>query len=183
MTFWDRDSGSYARNELVQDRVAMQSHFNQTNWFAIQVKPKHERTAAKVIRQKGFQELVPTYWCRRKWSDREKDIEFPLFPGYVFCRFDPEIRVPILSTPGVRRVVGGVEAHEITALQRLVNSGQDPQPWPYLNSGAKVRVKAGPLTGVEGIMVSAKGVRLVISVTLLQRSVAVELDPRWVGEA
>src|SRR5207237_1648992 len=126
------------------------------SWFAIQVRPKHEQTAAWAMGQKGYQSLVPTYLCRRKWSDRIKDIELPLFPGYVFCRFDAQIRVPLLTTPGVCRIIGAVEGHEIVALERLMNSGQWAAPCPYLGAGTKVRLQAGPLAGVEGIVIKVK---------------------------
>jgi transcription antitermination factor NusG len=159
---------------------SLKSHCALDIWFALQVKPRHERTTALAIRQKGYQELVPAYLSRRKWSDREKDIELPLFPGYIFCCFDADIRAPVLTTPGVRRIVGAVEEHEISALKRLAILGARAEPWPYLEAGAKIRLQAGPLAGVEGIVLAVKDARrLLISVTLLQRSVAIEVDPRW----
>ena len=108
------------------------------------------------------------------------------FPGYVFCRFNPEKRLPVLTTPGVVSVVGigkipaPVEDHEISALQSVVTSGCRTQAWPFLRVGQTVRIEAGPLAGLEGLLVAVKNcTRLVVSVTLLQRAVAVEIDHLW----
>ncbi len=162
----------------------MCSHLSDQNWFAIQVRPNHEQTTAHAIRQKGYEELLPTYRSRRKWSDRMKEIELPLFPGYIFCRFDAQIRAPLLSTPGVRRIVGRIEEHEILALHRLMSSGETAEPCPYVEAGTRVRLDAGPLAGAEGIVVGLNNrQRLVLSVALLRSSVAVEVDLRWITSA
>ena len=124
---------------------------------------------------------------RRRWSDRMKTVELPLFPGYVFCRFDPKVRLPILKIPTVMSVAGlgknpePVPQEEIGALQAVCKSGMETIPCPYLTTGAKVRILEGPLTGLEGILVEEKQTRLVLSVTLLQRSVSVEIDRNWIA--
>jgi transcription antitermination factor NusG len=127
------------------------------------------------------------YKYRRKWSDRIKETELPLFPGYLFCRFDPQDRLPILKTPGLISIVGigktpvPVDEVEITALRRLVNFGLPSKPWPYLQIGQRVKINYGVLSGLEGILIGSKGHhRIVLSVTLLQRSVATEIDSAWV---
>src|SRR5437879_5370408 len=127
------------------------------------------------------------FTARRRWADRIKEIELPLFPGYLFCRFDQKNRFPIVVTPGVLQVVGvgkipvPVADVEIAALQTAVQSGLPRQPWPFLQIGQRVRVEYGSLCGLEGILLTFKGRhRLVLSVTLLQRSVAVEVDVAWV---
>jgi len=142
---------------------------------------------AKQLCHKSYEILLPLYECRRRWSDRIKELELPLFPGYVFCRFNPLDRLPILVTPGVIRVVGigkvpmPVDDAEMAAIQTALQSGLPRQPWPFLQIGQRVRVECGPLCGLEGILVDFKGRhRLVLSVTLLQRSVAVEVDGAWV---
>jgi len=116
-----------------------------------------------------------------------KEIRLPLFPGYLFCRFDVNRRLPILVTEGIIRIVGigrtpyPVDEHEIRALQAVVVSKLEAQPWSYLNAGQKVRIEQGVLAGVEGILISFKGShKLVVSVSLLKRSVAVEVDRSWV---
>ncbi len=157
------------------------------SWFALQTKSRYERFVETQLRGKGYELFLPVYNCRRRWSDRVKELELPLFPGYLFCRFNPHDRFPILVTPGVIQVVGAnkmpipVEDAEIAALQAAVHSGLSTQPWPFLQAGQRVRIECGPLSGVEGILVQFKGRhRLALSVTLLNRSVAVEVDGAWI---
>ena len=153
-------------------------------WFALQVRARHELLVAEYLRGKGYEWFLPLYKCKKRWSDRTKEVESPLFPGYLFCRFDPQWRLPILNTPGVIRVVGNnrqptpVDDQEIAAIQTLIASGARNQPWPYVEIGDRVRIESGPLRGLEGILLEFRGnQRLVLSITLLQRSMAVELDP------
>jgi len=157
-------------------------------WFAVQVRTQREEGVAEYLTGKAYEWFLPTYKRRKLWSDRVREIHVPLFPGYLFCRFDPKDRLPILKTPGVIQIVGynrvpvPVDEQEIAALQRLVASGLPNQPWPFLAVGDKVKIESGPLRGLEGILASVKGNhRLVLSVTLLQRSVAVEIDSAFVG--
>jgi transcription antitermination factor NusG len=152
-------------------------------WFALHVRMRHEAGVAAHLEGMGYEDFLPLYKTRTRWSDRVKEIEAPLFPGYLFCRFDPQNRLPILKTPGVIQVVGysrqpiPVEETEIEAIQALVASGIPSQPWPYLEVGEKVRIESGPLRGREGVLVEFKGThRLILSVALLQRSVAVEIE-------
>ena len=152
-------------------------------WFALQVRARHEVGVADHLDGKGYEWFLPLYKLRRRWSDRIKEVEAPLFPGYLFCRLNPQDRLPILKTPGVIQIVGynrtpiPVDEQELRAIQRMVASGIPNQPWPFLGAGDRVRIESGPFTGLEGILVEFKGNhRLVLSVTLLQRSVAVEID-------
>jgi transcription antitermination factor NusG len=124
------------------------------------------------------------------WSDRIREIEQPLFPGYVFCRFPIESRLPVISVPGVIMIVGvgrrpvPVEEHEIGAVRRVLEAGWPLEPWKFLKSGDQVVIDRGALRGVAGILLSTRGgCRLILSVTLLQRSVAVEIDRDWVRPA
>src|SRR5579864_729444 len=156
---------------------------NNFCWFALQIRSRWEGTTAALLRGKGFETLLPTYTTRRKWSDRVKVVECPLFPGYVFCRFDVHNRLPVLITPGVISVVGrgktpvAVDDSEILSIQSAVESGIRMEPWPYVEIGERVRVKDDVLDGMEGILTNFKGCdRVVISVTLLRRSVALEID-------
>ena len=152
-------------------------------WFALQVRARHEMGVASFLEAKGYEQFVPLYKNRRRWSDRIKVVEAPLFPGYLFCRFDPLYRLPILKTPGVMQIVGynriptPIDETEIQAIQTLVGSGLPTHPWPFLTVGERVRIESGSLCGLEGIVVKLKqNHRLVVSVTLLRRSVAVEID-------
>lgn len=136
-----------------------------------------------MLRGKGYTEFVPYYRTKRRWSDRTKVVEIPLFAGYVFCRFDPNDRLPILQTPGVVDVVRfgqdfiPVDEREIESIGSIVNSGAEVTPWPYLREGQRVRIRGGALDGVEGILIDFRnGRRIVVSITILQRSVAAELD-------
>jgi transcription antitermination factor NusG len=153
------------------------------SWFAVQVRTLHESPIAVLLRAKGYEPFHPTCKCRRQWSDRIKLVDQPLFPGYLFCQFDVQKRLAILTTPGVIRVVGcgksplPVADSEIQALQAMVRSGLPTQSWAFLNIGDRVRVNHGALRGVEGILTQVKSRhRIILSITLLQRSVAVEID-------
>jgi len=161
----------------------MEAENSNLFWYALRVKSRYENSVASHLQARGFESFLPVYKCRRRWSDRFKEIELPLFPGYVFCQFDPSNRLPILTVPGIVHVVGTgrtpipVEQTEIAAIQAVVKSGLPSQPWPFLHIGHRVRIEYGPLCGVEGILLGFKGhQRLVLSVTLLQRSVAVQVD-------
>lgn len=156
-------------------------------WFAIRVKANRELVTAVALRSRGYEEFVPMYRCRRRWSDRVKDVHLPLFPGYVFGRFDSSDRLPVLTIPGVVHLVGigrtpvPVENAEIEALQAVARSGIPTKPWPFLRVGDRIVLGTGPLRGTAGILLSEKDDdRLIISVTLLQRSVSVEIDRGWV---
>jgi transcription antitermination factor NusG len=157
-------------------------------WFALQVRARHEKNISEMLRGKGYELFLPMYKCRRRWSNRYKILDLPLFPGYLFCRFDVHNRLPILKTPGVILVLGiantpvPIDNDEIGALRTIVVSGLQSQPWPFLRIGARVRIQQGALTGLEGILLGTKGRhRLIVSITLLQRSVAVEIDGTWVS--
>ena len=159
----------------------------QLPWYALQVRLRYEAIAATCLGERGYEFFLPTYRCRRQWSDRIKELELPLFAGYLFCRFNAGDRVSILKTPRVISVVSlgkgpvPVDEAEIAALRTLVTSGAATQPWPYIRIGQKVRITHGALCGLEGILESFKGRhRIVVSVSLLQRSVAAEIDDAWV---
>ena len=157
-------------------------------WYAIRTQSKFENLAPATLRGKGYEEFLPLYRSRRRWSDRVKELDLPLFPGYLFCRFDVHDRLlPILTTPGVISIVGAgktpiaVPDEEIATVQAILRSGLPSRPWPCLTAGSKVLIERGPLAGIEGIALRVdKTFRLVVSVLLLQRSVAVEIERDWV---
>jgi transcription antitermination factor NusG len=161
----------------------MSSSNSDFRWYALHVRQRYEKLVSLSLTNKGYEVFLPTYLSRRRWSDRIKVIEMPLFSRYVFCRFDFGERLPILTVPGVQFVVGfgqtatAVDPSELNALRLAVDSGLPCEPWPYLEVGHRVRVEYGPLAGLEGLVLDfRKSYRLVISVNLLSRSVAVELD-------
>jgi transcription antitermination factor NusG len=165
-----------------------ESERNQQSWYALRVKSRFEGTVAAHVRGRQHESFLPLFKSRRRWSDRIQELDLPLFPGYVFCKLDPLDRLPILSIPGVVDIVGmrrvplAIDEAEIAALQTAVKSGLPTRPWQFLQIGQRVRIQCGPLCGIEGIMLGYRGgSRLVLSLTLLQRSVAVQVDESSVG--
>jgi len=160
----------------------------QWPWFAILARTGREKTTTLLLENSGYQCFLPVSKSRRLWSDRVKELEVPLFPGYLFCRMNPHNRLPVLQTPGVIQIVGvgktpiPVEEDEIAAIHCAEKSGLSIMPWPYLKVGHVARIEYGPLSGLTGIVVKIKsGWKLVLSVTLLQRSLAVEVDRNWLS--
>ena len=162
----------------------------QWPWFALLVRASREKSARLLLENVGYECFLPISKYMRRWSDRMKEVEVPLFPGYLFCRMNPNDRLPVLMTPGVIQIVGTgktpipVEEQEIAAIQRVEKSGLSTMPWPYLQVGHVARIEEGPLRGMTGIVIRIKsGLKLVLSVNLLQRSIAVEIDRSWIGAA
>jgi transcription antitermination factor NusG len=156
-------------------------------WFALRVKPNYEKRVATALRGKGLEELLPLYRSKRRWSDRVKVMDLPLFPGYLFCRLDLAARLPLLTTPGFLYIVGvgktprPVDEAEILAIQSVMRSGVPVTPWPSLVVGQKVQLQHGPLRGLVGVLTKiANQHRIYVSVTLLRRSISVEVAPEWV---
>ena len=156
---------------------------DRQQWYAVRVRSQHEDVVARHLRVRGLETFLPLYRSHHRWSDRFKEVELPLFPGYVFCQFDPANRLPVLTVPGVVHLVGAgkkplpIDETEIAAIRAATSSGLPTQPWPFLEIGQKVKIEYGPLCGIEGILLGFRShQRLVLSITLLQRSVAVEIN-------
>lgn len=152
-------------------------------WYALQLRTRWEISTATLLSSKGYETFLPTFKTVKRGRGRSSAAEAPLFPGYLFCRFNVFDRLPVLITPGVIAVVGSgrvpipVEESELKAVQRMISTGLPVKPWPYLEVGQKVRIEDGALSGVEGVLTSFKGTqRIVVSVSLLRRSVALEID-------
>jgi len=152
-------------------------------WYAVRVKSNFERAVASSVEGRGLTSFLPLYRTRRTHFNRVEEVDLPLLPGYLFARFDFSNRLPVLQIPGVVHVVSHarqpapVEEAEIRSLQRIVDSGTPAAPWPFLECGRRVRIDKGSMRGVEGILLKIKNrLRIVVSITLLQRSVAVEID-------
>ena len=157
-------------------------------WFALRVRSKHERTAARYLEHLGFEEYVPLHRVRRRWSDRVKELETALFPGYIFCRFSREQRLRVLNSPGVEGVVGigktdaPVEDREIQSVRSLIATGKPLALWPYLRIGQNVAIDSGPLAGLRGVVLrNQDSWRVVVSVEALDRSIAVQVDREMLG--
>ena len=152
-------------------------------WFAIYTRHQHEKMVAQILSAKGLQVFLPLYNSTRRWKDRTVQLSLPLFPGYLFLRGLEERRLQVVTTPGIVSVlsVNGEPAvipeSEIDAVRKAIEWGNRVEPHPFLRTGDRVRVIAGPLQGVEGILIRKKNLyRLVLSVELLERSAAVEVD-------
>ena len=157
------------------------------HWYGVRVRSRSEPMAAAMLDGQGYAPFLPTYKVCRKWTDRTRQIDTPLFPGYVFCRFDPQRILPILMTPGVLGIVGfgkvpaPIEEREIDAIRAVVAAGLRAEPLPFMHEGDRVEIIGGPLCGMEGIVGKFRNnQRLILSVTMLQRSVSVEVDPNWI---
>jgi len=159
-------------------------------WFALCVKSRHEKSAAGQLESRGFESFAPLYRATHQWTDRTKILQLPLFPGYVFCRFRPISLPLVLDTRGVFDVVrygsnlAAIDDCEIEALQNVVRSGLNAEPAPYFLTGETVFIDRGPLAGLQGTVLQNRdkgGTRLNLSVTLLRRSVQVEVDPSWLS--
>jgi transcription antitermination factor NusG len=152
-------------------------------WYAIYTKFQHEKSAAALLEKKEFNVFLPVYRTVHRWKDRNQMVVLPLFPCYVFIRTELERKVEILRTCGVQWLVENagkacvVPEPEIEAVRRICSVGTRFQPHPFLRRGDLVRIRKGPLLGMEGFFVQTKNqYRVVVSVELLAKSVAVEVN-------
>lgn len=160
-----------------------------TDWFGIRVKSRCEVRAHDDLCLRGFEVFLPLCTARRRWSDRVKTLQVPMFSGYLFCKFALPDRVKVLNAAGVAQIVGcgntpvPIGETEIRSIRTLANSNVVCTPWPYLHAGQRVSIDHGPLAGVEGVVVRAEDgkQRVVVSVTMLLRSVAAEIERDWIG--
>jgi transcriptional antiterminator NusG len=155
-------------------------------WYAVHVKSRHEAKVNDRLRLKGFEAFLPTVERLRKWKDRKKKVEFPLFPGYLFVHTTNEADklLGVLKVAGVVRMICTVPGRpdpipdeQIISLQKLVENRQELDPYPYLNEGQEVRITKGALAGVEGILVKKLDRHLlVLSVDVLRQGVALKIS-------
>ena len=154
------------------------------NWFALQTRSRHEKVVHNELQRQAIEAFLPTLRRISHWKDRKKTIEFPLFSGYCFARFSLyEKRLSVLQAPGVVRIVGShsypeaIPDHEIESLQILWQNQYPHDSHPFLKEGMLVDIIRGPLQGVTGRLVRhARQCRIVLSITLIQQAVAVEVD-------
>jgi transcription antitermination factor NusG len=156
-------------------------------WYAVRTRSCAEFVVTAGLQGRELEVFLPRYHSLRSWSDRKKVIDVPLFPGYVFCKFSPDRRLSVLMTAGVVGIVScgatpvPIPEIEITSIKTMIESGSKLLRNPYLAVGDRVEVARGPLKGVVGVIVNQKSeYRLVVSVNLLQRSIAVEIDTSMV---
>lgn len=177
---------AYAINNAVNLTALASAHTaavapETTNWYAIKVRTRAESTVSDLLRIRGLNPYCPMQKERRRYSDRMKVVETAVFPGYLFCRFDANKKLPIISTPGVEYIVSvagapvAIPQREMENIRRAIEAGACAAP--YFKEGQRVRVTHGPLSGVEGIVAREAGCdRLVISIELLSRSVSLHID-------
>jgi len=155
-----------------------------SQWFAIQTKPRHEKSVAAELETKGITSFVPLYTIRKRWSDRYRSVELPLFANYAFTKIPlrREARVAVLRTQGVVGFIGTrgmgtpIPSEEIESVQRIVQSQVAYAPYPFLSVGQGVRICGGSLDGVQGILLAKNGDEsLVVSVQIIQRSLAIRV--------
>jgi transcription antitermination factor NusG len=153
------------------------------SWHVIYTRHQHEKTVAQVLSSKGFEVFLPLFAAVHRWKDRDKRMLLPLFPCYVFLKGGLDRRQDIVTTPGMYAFVGPqnraavIPTEEIDAIRRAAESSVRIEPHPFLKCGDHVRVKSGPLEGVEGILTRKKNLfRLVLSVELLRQAVALDID-------
>src|SRR5438445_1345345 len=165
------------------DPMKLSEAYCESRWYAAYTRSNHEKRVSEQLGLSRVEHFLPLYTSMRRWKDRRIRLDMPLFPGYVFVRMALRDRLRVLQVPGVARLVGfngtpvALPPDEIEALRASLVEGVKAQPHPYLVVGQRVSLRSGPLAGLSGILVRRKsGARLVVSVDLIQRSVALEID-------
>jgi transcription antitermination factor NusG len=156
---------------------------SSSRWYAAYTCSRHEKHVSRQLRERQIDCFLPVYSSVRRWKDRRKEVEFPLFPGYVFVHIGEAERLRVLQVSSVVHLVSfngrpaPLQDHEIESLRNGIANGICPEPYPYLKVGRRVRVKYGPLAGIEGFLVRRKDkFRVVISIDLIMRSIAAEVQ-------
>lgn len=153
------------------------------NWYAVYTCARHEKYVAEQMGRRQIRAFLPVYRSVRRWKDRRKEIEMALFPSYVFVCVVLQDRVRVLEIPGVVSIVGAggkpapLADHEIEPFLHGVEGCLKMEPHPFLRAGRRVRLRCGPMAGMEGVLLRRKdGLRLIVSLEILMRAVAVEID-------
>jgi transcription antitermination factor NusG len=171
------------QNSALESHGVMPAEYTELRWYAAYSCANHERSVAEQLGQRSVEHFLPLYECVRQWKDRRTRLQLPLFPGYVFVRLALRDRLRVLQIPSVVRLVGfgglptALPDEDMKALRNGLARQLRAEPHPYLTAGRRVRIKHGPLQGLEGLLVRKKGkFRVVLSIELILRSIAVELD-------
>ena len=169
--------------EICEPEVTPQSNIGRSGWYAVYAKHQHEKNAAQVLQEKGFEVFLPLLQEKRRWKDRIKQIRIPMFPCYLFVRVATDRKVEILQAPGVFWIVEAagrpclVPDEEIEAIRKVAGAKVRVEAHPYLDRGTTVRVKKGALAGLTGILSRVKKEdRVVVSLKLLKKAISVEVD-------
>ncbi len=153
------------------------------HWYAFTTQPRHEKVVARQLESRSIESFVPLLTTQSRRKDRRAVLDQPLFPGYVFTRIDPKDRAHVLKIPSVVRMLAfngtpaAIEDDEIDAVRRCLTCGENPEPHPFPETGDLVRVKSGPLQGLQGVVTRCKnGLRIVVSIQLIHKSIATEVN-------
>jgi transcription antitermination factor NusG len=172
-----------ASHGLRQSKLSNAEAYDRPQWYVVYTNGRHEKKVAELLGNRQMNAYLPLYRSVRRWQDRQKEVELPLFPGYVFVRIALRTRLQVLTVPGVVRIVtfngkpAPIDDSQIDALRQGLSSAKGVKPHPYLNVGKPVRVRSGPFAGMNGILVRRKQqYRLVLSIDLIMRSLSVEID-------
>jgi transcription antitermination factor NusG len=164
------------------DYLGMEASFFEPLWYVAYTNANHEKRVTQQLEKRSVEHFLPLYESARRWKDRRVRLQMPLFPGYVFVKLALRDRLQLLQIPGVVQLVSfnghpaRLSEEDIQAIRNCLDRGQRIEPHPYLRAGRRVRVKSGPLQGLEGIILRRKNkTRLVLSFELIMRSVAVEM--------
>jgi transcription antitermination factor NusG len=171
------------REQARSDEMHLPDSFFEPHWYAAYTCANHEKQVAAELRAREVEHFLPLYSSVRRWRDRRVSLELPLFPGYVFVRIALRDRLRVLQLPSVVRLVGfggypiALPDVEIQSLRSGLGRQLRPEPHPFLTAGRHVRIKSGPLAGLEGVLLRRKGgYRVVVSIELIQRSIIVDTD-------
>jgi transcription elongation factor/antiterminator RfaH len=155
----------------------------QARWYAIYTRSRHEKVVAETLEKRTVEHFLPLYETVRKWKNGRFKVQLPLFPGYLFVHIALSERLRVLQVPGVVRLVGfnGMPAPlpqtEVEIIRSALSKGVEAEPHPYLKVGQRVRIISGPMEGLQGILLRRRGrPRVVVSVDLIMRSVALDID-------
>jgi transcription antitermination factor NusG len=175
--------GIAAENQCGVGQHPLPPAISEPRWYAAYTCANHEKRVAELLGVREVEHFLPMYSSVRRWKDRRVELNLPLFPGYIFVRLAMRDRLQVLQTPSVVRLVGfggqpaAMPDQEMKALRQGLMHEMRIEPHPYLKVGHRVRVKSGPLQGLDGLLVRKKNVsRFVISLDLIMRSVAAEID-------
>jgi len=167
----------------LSEPIEMRAAYFDPLWYAVYTRSRHEKYVADQLQRRQIETFVPLYQMLRRWKNGDHRVQLPLFPGYAFVRIALRDRLEVLKLAGVVRLVGfngtptALEDEEVETLRRAHVCGMRAAPHPYLTVGRRVRITAGPLAGMQGILLRRKGdCRVVLSIDLIQRSILVGVE-------
>jgi transcription antitermination factor NusG len=178
-------SSSRSTNEVQtpSHNFALPALYLEEHWYAAYISANHEKRVTKELHNREVEHFLPVYSSRRRWKDRRVTLDLPLFPGYVFVRIALSDRLRVLQIPSVVHLVGfggqpaALPDEEINILRSGLSQRLRAEPHPYLTVGRRVRLKSGPFSGLQGILLRQKGkYRVVISIELIQRALVLDAD-------